>query len=100
MWATAKSDGVVRIHADVEVRTSDEVGGQLYHRAGVQGLGTLGLLWRPSLKRIWDVRRGYSGILWTFDFEDTVIGRTTVPWLVCTSGTAAGTSFRLPTPTR
>ena len=27
VWATAKSDGVVRIHADVEaVRTSDEVG--------------------------------------------------------------------------
>lgn len=27
MWATAKSDGVVRIHADVEaVRTSNEVG--------------------------------------------------------------------------
>ncbi len=27
VWATAKSDGVVRIHADVDaVRTSDEVG--------------------------------------------------------------------------
>ena len=40
VWATAKSDGVVRIHADVEaVRTSDEVGVRLYHRAGVQGRG-------------------------------------------------------------
>ena len=80
VWATAKSDGVVRIHADVEaVRTSDEVGVSYIWGCTTRILRhTMG----PSILRI----RSSDG--------------TTVPWLVCTpSGTAAGTSAPS-TPTR
>ncbi len=65
VWATAKSDGVVRIHADVEaVRTSDEVG---VSYITVQESDDGGKTW-TTLKKIYegragDVRAGYSGIL-------------------------------------
>ena len=66
VWATAKSDGVVRIHADVEaVRTSDEVG---VSYITVQESDDGGKTWNMYEENT----DYYYG---TFDFEDTVIGR-------------------------
>ena len=77
VWATAKSDGVVRIHADVEaVRTSDEVG---VSYITVQESDDGGKTWttlkkytKEDLNMYEENTDYYYG---TFDFEDTVIGR-------------------------
>ena len=68
VWATAKSDGVVRIHADVEaVRTSvqeSDDGGKTWT--------TLKKYTKEELEMYEQDTPAYYG---TFDFEDTVIGR-------------------------
>ncbi|MEI3120892.1 MAG: hypothetical protein V8S86_07900 [Eubacteriales bacterium] len=102
VWATAKSDGVVRIHADVEaVRTSDEVG---VSYITVQESDDGGKTWTTLKKYTKEDLNMYE------ENTDFITGPsilrirssdgTTVPWLVCTpSGTAAGTSAPS-TPTR
>lgn len=77
MWATAKSDGVVRIHADVEaVRTSDEVG---VSYITVQESDDGGKTWTTLKKYTKEELEMYEqdtpAYYGTFDFEDTVIGR-------------------------
>ena len=77
VWATAKSDGVVRIHADVEaVRTSDEVGVSYItvqeSRDGGDTWTTLETFTKEDLGMYDEDTPAYYG---TFDFEDTVIGR-------------------------
>mgnify|MGYP000759600623 CR=1 FL=1 len=71
------SDGVVRIHADVEaVRTSDEVG---VSYITVQESDDGGKTWttlKKYTKEELDMYEKDSGLYYgTFDFEDTVIGR-------------------------
>jgi len=77
VWATAKSDGVVRIHADVEaVRTSDEVG---VSYITVQESDDGGKTWTTLKKYTKEELEMYEqdtpAYYGTFDFEDTVIGR-------------------------
>ena len=77
VWATAKSDGVVRIHADVQaVRTSDEVGVSYITvpeaDEGVKSWTTLKQYTKEDLEMYKEETSLYYG---TFDFEDTVIGR-------------------------
>ena len=71
------SDGVVRIHADVEaVRTSDEVGVSYItvqeSRDGGDTWTTLETFTKEDLGMYDEDTPAYYG---TFDFEDTVIGR-------------------------
>ena len=77
MWATAKSDGVVHIHADVEaVRTSDEVG---VTYITVQESADGGKTWttlETFIKEDLNMYEEDSALYYgTFDFDDTVIGR-------------------------
>ena len=77
VWATAKSDGVVRIHADVEaVRTSNEVGVTYItvqeSADGGDTWTTLETFTKEDLNMYEENTDYYYG---TFDFEDTVIGR-------------------------
>lgn len=77
VWATEKSDGVVRIHADVDaVRTSDEVGVSYItvqeSRDGGDTWTTLETFTKEDLNMYEENTDYYYG---TFDFEDTVIGR-------------------------
>ena len=77
VWASAKSDGVIRIHADVEaVRTSDEVGVAYMtiqeSKDGGKTWTTLETFTKEDLDMYEEDTPAYYG---TFDFEDTVIGR-------------------------
>ena len=77
VWATEKSDGVVRIHADVDaVRTSDEVGVSYItvqeSRDGGETWTTLETFIKEDLNMYEEDSALYYG---TFDFDDTVIGR-------------------------
>ena len=77
VWATAKSDGVVRIHADVEaVRTSNEVG---VTYITVQESADGGKTWttlETFIKEDLNMYEEDSALYYgTFDFDDTVIGR-------------------------
>lgn len=77
VWATAKSDGVVRIHADVEaVRISDEVGVTYItvqeSKDGGKTWSTLDTFIKEDLDMYAEDDAYYYG---TFDYDDTVIGR-------------------------
>ena len=75
VWATAKSDGVVRIHAEA-VRTSDEVG---VTYITVQESADGGKTWttlETFIKEDLNMYEEDSALYYgTFDFDDTVIGR-------------------------